>query len=238
VNIEQQLLEVTEVLRYPVLIAAILCLAFALVDAGKLIGEVWQRRRRSVEAIDTAVAGALAALERGDWHGGAQFLRASAWDRPMGEAMAALVTTRMQADAEQRIAKRMAEYDYRSLRRLERSRILVRMGPALGLMGTLIPLSPALSGLANGNVVALTENLSVAFSVTVAGLLVGAIAFGTSLIRDRLYAQDYSDVEYAESLLAPRLGGPTTQSPTMAAASLDAAHVSGSAPTVTVGSTP
>ena len=30
--------------------------------------------------------------------------------------------------------------------------MLVRAGPALGLMGTLIPLSPALTGLARGDV--------------------------------------------------------------------------------------
>ena len=104
---------------------------------------------------------------------------------------------------EARTGKLLAEYDYRSLRRLERTRILVRMGPALGLMGTLIPLSPALAGLAGGDVATLTENLRVAFGVTVAGLLVGAIAFSISLIRDRLYAQDYSDVEYVAARLAP-----------------------------------
>lgn len=104
-------------------------------------------------------------------------------------------------DAEARIAKSLAEYDYLSLRRLERSRILVRMGPALGLMGTLIPLSPALAGLADGDVATLTENLRIAFGVTVVGLLVGAIAFAISLIRDRLYAQDYSDVEYVAAIL-------------------------------------
>ncbi len=49
----------------------------------------------------------------------------------------------------------------------------------------------------------LTENLRVAFSVTVAGLMVGGIAFGVSLVRDRLYAQDYSDVEYVAAGLAP-----------------------------------
>ncbi len=70
------------------------------------------------------------------------------------------------------------------------------MGPALGLMGTLIPLSPALAALAEGDVQRLTDDLRVAFSVTVVGLLVGMIAFAVSLVRDRLYAQDYSDVEY------------------------------------------
>src|SRR5437899_2745783 len=76
------------------------------------------------------------------------------------------------------------------------SPLLVRAGPALGLMGTLIPLSPALSGLASGNIKQLTDNLRVAFSVTVLGLLVGVIAFGISLVRDRIYAQDLSDVEF------------------------------------------
>ena len=77
----------------------------------------------------------------------------------------------------------------------------MRVGPALGLMGTLIPLSPALAGLADGDVETLTENLRVAFSVTVAGLMIGAFAFGISLIRDRLYAQDYSDIEFIAARL-------------------------------------
>ena len=41
-----------------------------------------------------------------------------------------------------------------------------------------------------------------AFGITVVGLLVGAIAFAVSLIRDRLYAQDYSDVEHMAARLA------------------------------------
>jgi biopolymer transport protein ExbB/TolQ len=121
----------------------------------------------------------------------------------MQEAMEAIVLQRRLPDAENRIAKRMADYDYRSLKRLERTRMLVRFGPALGLMGTLIPLSPALGGLADGNVTQLTDNLRVAFGVTVVGLLTGAIAFSVSLVRDRIYAQDFSDVEFAAAQLSP-----------------------------------
>ena len=73
-------------------------------------------------------------------------------------------------------------------------------------MGTLIPLSPALNGPAAGNVDALTDNLRVAFSITVLGLLVGAVAFGISLVRDRLYAQDLSDLEFVA-----RAGGAMTR---------------------------
>jgi biopolymer transport protein ExbB/TolQ len=68
-------------------------------------------------------------------------------------------------------------------------------------MGTLIPLSPALEGLADGDVATLTENLRIAFGVTVLGLLVGAVAFGISMVRDRLYGQDLSDLEYLAATL-------------------------------------
>jgi biopolymer transport protein ExbB/TolQ len=79
--------------------------------------------------------------------------------------------------------------------------LLVRAGPALGLMGTLIPLSPALTGLASGNTQALSHDLRIAFSVTVVGLLIGALAFGISLSRDRLYGQDLSDLQYVAAMV-------------------------------------
>ena len=100
-----------------------------------------------------------------------------------------------------RVAKALADFDFASLRRLERTRVLVRAGPALGLMGTLIPLAPALAGLAEGDVAQLSRNLRVAFSVTVLGLVVGAVAFAISLVRDRLYGQDLSDLEYVAAAL-------------------------------------
>ena len=103
-----------------------------------------------------------------------------------------------------RVAKALADFDFQSLRRLERTRLLVRAGPALGLMGTLIPLAPALAGLADGDVAKLSRNLRVAFSVTVLGLLVGALAFAISLVRDRLYGQDLSDLEFVAATLEVR----------------------------------
>ena len=80
--------------------------------------------------------------------------------------------------------------------------MLVRAGPALGLMGTLIPLSPALTGLANGDTATLSQDLRVAFSVTVVGLLIGAVAFGLSLTRDRMYGQGLSDLQYIAAVIS------------------------------------
>lgn len=207
-SIEQVLFDVAEALRIPVLILALIALIVVIVEFGALLVELRRRRWRSLTRLETAVDHCRAHLAVGQTTEALRALQPFAWNRLMEEALAGILEQVGRPDAEARIAKRLAEYDYRSLRKLERSRILVRMGPALGLMGTLIPLSPALAGLADGDVATLSENLRVAFSVTVAGLLVGAIAFGISLVRDRLYAQDFSDVEYvAACLIAPAADG-------------------------------
>jgi biopolymer transport protein ExbB/TolQ len=206
VNVEQILFDVSNALRVPVLVLALVALAVVIVEAGSLLMELRRRRGRSIWQLDNAIAECQGRLTAGMREEALTALLPVARNRTMEEALSGVLEQVGRPDAETRIAKRLAEYDYRSLRRLERTRILVRMGPALGLMGTLIPLSPALAGLADGDVATLTENLRVAFSVTVAGLLIGAIAFAISLVRDRLYAQDYSDVEYVAASLTAGSG--------------------------------
>jgi len=211
--IEEILFDVSEALKVPVLVLTLLALLVVVVEAGALLMEVAKRRRRDLWALERAVEECRGLLVAGKQAPALAALLPFAWNRQMEEAMAGIVEQYGHPGAEARIAKRLAEYDYRSLRKLERTRILVRMGPALGLMGTLIPLSPALAGLADGDVATLSDNLRVAFSVTVAGLLIGAVAFGISLVRDRLYAQDYSDVEYvAARLTTPAEGAPVPHS--------------------------
>jgi biopolymer transport protein ExbB/TolQ len=212
--IEEVLFDVSAALRVPVLVLALATLASAIIEAGALLIETRRRRGRSLLGLERAVEECRGRLAAGMPVEALAALLPFAWNRRMEDAFAGVVEQRNRPDAEARIAKRLAEFDYLSLRRLERTRILVRMGPALGLMGTLIPLSPALAGLADGDVVTLTENLRVAFGVTVAGLMVGAIAFAISLVRDRLYAQDYSDVEYVAASLttAASNGVPLPQS--------------------------
>jgi biopolymer transport protein ExbB/TolQ len=213
VTIENILFDVADALRYPVLIAALLAIVVVVIELGALMAELRKRRGRGMPRLEQALETIRAALAKGDNATALVTARGLGYNRSMTEALGAIVEERTKPDAADRIAKRMAEYDYRSMRRLERTRLLVRMGPALGLMGTLIPLSPALAALAEGDVQRLTDDLRVAFSVTVAGLLVGMIAFVVSLVRDRLYAQDYSDVEYVLAGLAGMPIHPSSKAP-------------------------
>ena len=74
----------------------------------------------------------------------------------MTDAIDRIVSQYGRPDRDEQAAKALADFDFGAMRRLERTRALVRLGPALGLMGTLIPLSPALAGLANGDVAQLS----------------------------------------------------------------------------------
>jgi len=202
-EVEEVLFDIADALRVPVLILALLALALVLFELGGLVAELIKRRGRGRGRLDQAIISAGSALGAGDSGRAYLELGKIATSKSMRGVLGSIVEHRATPAGSDRIAKDLAEFDYASVRRLERTRILVRVGPALGLMGTLIPLSPALAGLAGGDVQTLSDNLRVAFSVTVLGLLIGSIAFAISLVRDRLYGQDFSDLEYIASALAP-----------------------------------
>jgi len=88
------------------------------------------------------------------------------------------------------------DYEVKMLKKTEKTRIITTIGPILGLMSTLIPLSPALIGLTSGNIEALATNLVIAFATTVIGLFVSGISFCLTTIRNRWYWQDLIDIDY------------------------------------------
>ncbi|RMF40891.1 MAG: hypothetical protein D6753_10740 [Planctomycetota bacterium] len=94
------------------------------------------------------------------------------------------------------IEKCVDDIEIESSARLARLIFLVRIGPMLGLMGTLIPMGPALIHFSEANVDTAAQELVVAFGTTVLGLLVGGGAFTIWLARKHWYAQDLADIEY------------------------------------------
>lgn len=74
-------------------------------------------------------------------------------------------------------------------RRIERSDGIARLGPMLGLMGTLIPLGPGLAALASGDVALLAGQMTLAFDTTVVGLTAGVFGFVSGRLRRRWYEE-------------------------------------------------
>ena len=104
-------------------------------------------------------------------------------------------------DSEAHLQKLMSDFDIASASDLASSRTLTKMGPMLGLMGTLIPMGPALVGLSSGDIASMAYNMQVAFATTVVGLFSAAIGFITGQVKSRWYQQDKVNLQFLADLL-------------------------------------
>jgi biopolymer transport protein ExbB/TolQ len=89
----------------------------------------------------------------------------------------------------------ISAHETRLIKKTNKTDILVRVGPILGLLGTLIPLGPGLAALGTGDIATLAQSLTIAFDTTVTGLTVGAIAFLISKYKKQWYESELIDVE-------------------------------------------
>ena len=95
----------------------------------------------------------------------------------------------------------LADFEIEADKDLSISKTLGKMGPMLGLMGTLIPMGPALVGLSTGDIASMAYNMQVAFATTVVGLFAAAIGFITQQTKKRWYLQDMTNLEFVAELL-------------------------------------
>ena len=104
------------------------------------------------------------------------------------------------------IQKLLADFEIAADKDLSISKTLTKMGPMLGLMGTLIPMGPALVGLSTGDIASMAYNMQVAFATTVVGLFSAAIGFITQQVKQRWYLQDMTNLEFVAQLLNQKNG--------------------------------
>ncbi|PXV63202.1 biopolymer transport protein ExbB/TolQ [Dysgonomonas alginatilytica] len=84
------------------------------------------------------------------------------------------------------------------------SKLLAKMGPVLGLIGTLIAMSPALVGLSTGDIAGMAYNMQVVFATTVVGLVVSAVGLVTLQFKQRWYAKDVNNLDYVSRMLTEK----------------------------------
>lgn len=82
-----------------------------------------------------------------------------------------------------------------AVKKLERTDLISKMGPLLGLMGTLIPLGPGLLSLGQGDFSALSQSLVIAFNTTIIGIFAGGLSFTISKVRRRWYEHYLGSLE-------------------------------------------
>lgn len=87
---------------------------------------------------------------------------------------------------------------------LDKVRFMIRTGPALGLMGTLIPMGTALASLAEGNIPNMAGSMVNAFTATVAGLASSVVAYLIALMREKWLRADIREMEFHTELTMHR----------------------------------
>jgi len=88
------------------------------------------------------------------------------------------------------------------LKSTDRVRMIIRVGPSLGLIGTLIPMGTGLAALGQGDMTKLSSDLVIAFTTTVVGLAVGIVAYFFYTIKRRWVDEDVKNMELATEVLA------------------------------------
>ena len=104
-------------------------------------------------------------------------------------------------DSPAQVQRLLANFEIAADKDLAISKTLTKLGPILGLMGTLIPMGPALAGLASGDIASMAYNMQIAFATTVVGLVAGAVGFLTQQVKQRWYLQDMTNLEFLSELL-------------------------------------
>lgn len=104
-------------------------------------------------------------------------------------------------DSPAQIQRLIANFEIAADKDLAISKTLTKLGPILGLMGTLIPMGPALAGLASGDIASMAYNMQIAFATTVVGLVAGAVGFLTQQVKQRWYLQDMTNLEFIAELI-------------------------------------
>ena len=102
----------------------------------------------------------------------------------------------LDADSREALARKLVEHEEEKIdKNLRNTDIITRVGPTLGLMGTLIPLGPGLAALGAGDINTLADALTIAFDTTVVGIGSGALCYFISKVRRGWYDQYLSDLD-------------------------------------------
>jgi len=176
-TLENGLFALAQVLRFPVIVLLWVSVAAAVFMAGGCAVEFLARRRER------------AGFDLNTWldHGtllGADDARQASLPAALGALLRDVQAERGKANfSDGGLEHLVLEREERARRTLNGSRLLVKVGPSLGLLGTLIPMGTALAALTAGNLEVMAGQMVVAFTTTIVGLSAGTVAFVVQVVR-------------------------------------------------------
>ena len=195
---------ISQSLQIPVIIFLILFAIFAVITLGGLISEYTSRRKISVESIEKIIYSISNAESYEEILSIVK--NAKIYESQKVILIKVLRAHSLPEEARHTLAKKLIEAEESKFgKKLEKTDIVTKIGPTLGLMGTLIPMGPGLAALGVGDVNTLANAIIVAFDTTVVGIGSGAVAYFVSKIRRGWYEEYLSDLDALIDVILVRL---------------------------------
>lgn len=164
---ESFLFTVSAALYYPVTLLLAALVLYILVLSGRMVREFLDRRQGRYQAV----------------------IRYQ-------QAMTALLQSVPARRHELEITRLLQDHERLLLKTGQSARFIVRAGPGVGLMGTLIPMGVALASLSEGDMSLMSSQMVHAFNAVVVGLGASVVAYAMALIRDNWVKADSHNMRY------------------------------------------
>jgi biopolymer transport protein ExbB/TolQ len=178
---------VAQALLVPVMVALVLLLVFTLWSIGSLLMEIFAERRY----FKVNMPESINAIHDASYQDVEQVVIQAALLNPQKKALIMVANNMGLPDDDLFSLARteIAKVDGHNQRTVNRTDLVTKVAPMMGLMCTLIPLGPGIVAMGLGDVNQLSTSLLIAFDGTVAGLVAAVVAMVISSIRKRWYAQ-------------------------------------------------
>lgn len=185
---------ISQSLSIPVLVILLILVIISIIILGGLISEYTSRKKIPVEKIRDMIfeingAGSVENLKG--------IISNSNLPKSQKNVLNEIAdSSQLDKLTREALARKLVEHEEEKIdKNLEKTDIITRIGPTLGLMGTLIPMGPGLAALGIGDINVLAESLTVAFNTTIVGIGCGALCYVISKIRRGWYEQYISDLD-------------------------------------------
>ena len=172
---------------------------------GMVISEYTSRKRVSVETISKLIYDINNAISIDEL---ARIVNNSTLPQSQKKVMNNIIQAHSLSElSREALARRLVETEEEKTENtLQKTDIITKIGPTLGLMGTLIPMGPGLAALGAGDIATLAQSLTVAFDTTIVGIGSGALAYVLSKVRRGWYEHYLSDLDALTDALLDKMG--------------------------------
>lgn len=185
---------ISQSLTVPVLVILLVIVIITIISLGGLIAEYTSRKKVPVGTIrdliyDINSAGSIEELKN--------VISSANIPKAQKKALTEIASSQsLGKDSREALARKLFEFEEeKTMENLQKTDIITRIGPTLGLMGTLIPMGPGLAALGAGDINTLASSLTVAFNTTIVGIGSGAMCYVIGKIRSGWYDRYLSDLD-------------------------------------------